>query len=73
MSKESWLSQTPGEWAGIMEAWLKRERRADRRVARICAVLVGGSEEDFMPRLPSEEEDQTIDEMFVVLQSAAPK
>lgn len=73
MSESDFLRQTPNEWMLIMEAWRNRERRTDRRVARLCSVFVGGSEDDFMPRLSFEDEEQSVDEMIESLKAAGQK
>lgn len=49
------LRFTPAEWDAVVDQWELQERRADRRVARICMVLAWGHgnpaavEEDFIP------------------------
>jgi len=76
LSEEEFLRQTPRQWQRRKNLLLEREKRADRRIARICAALawVNGNstvtEEDFIPR-PAEPE-QTEEEMLAELQKAAP-
>ncbi len=77
MSEEQFLKQTPVQWHRIMGAWLNRERRENYRVARICMVLANvhgndTTEDDFMPKSPDDEVEQSQEEMLSSLISAAP-
>lgn len=80
LSEEEFLRQTPREWQRRMRAWQQKEDRANRRTARICTVLAwchGNSEateDDFMPHsVDEEEEEQSFDEMVIILQAASRK
>lgn len=74
MSREEFMRQTPLEWNDAFEAWRAREGREDRRIARVCMVLAwchgdaAATEEQFVPRLATDEEDeQTPEEMMAAL------
>ena len=77
--EKRFMSQTPLEWYAIMEAWMDRERRVDRRFARVCMVIANVygnnlTEDDFMPKTQEEiEQGQDFDEMIMALSSVAPK
>jgi hypothetical protein len=70
-TEDQFLRLTPERWQQILDAWLNRERRSDRRTARICATIANcfgnnTSEEDFMPQ-QQDDTVMSIDEMFVAL------
>lgn len=74
MSVERAMSLTPEEFGYEYEGWKLREEKADRRVARICAVIANVNrntkkrpepftEEDFIPKFDVPEK-KTNDELF---------
>ncbi len=56
-SAEFWLLHD-SEVEALLTAWRNREKRADRRVARVLAALGSGSEDDYMPKPPETKEQR---------------
>lgn len=75
MREDEFLAQTPIQWDRRFEALLDREKRIDRRIARLCLVIAksqgaeGVSENTFMPGYQEEIEEQTTDEIFSTLEA----